>query len=144
MLPGDRFVAGLASFLVAHLAYLYAFAGGRPAASAPGLLVVVAVVAGVVLALLWPGLGRLRVPVLFYVGVIALMAWSALARGWELRTAAALLGAAGAALFMASDALLALDRFRAPIRGAQALIMTTYVAAQWLIAMSVSAAATAL
>src|SRR3990172_12111355 len=31
MLPGDRFVAGLASFLLAHVAYLVAFtAGGAP------------------------------------------------------------------------------------------------------------------
>ena len=47
------------------------------------------------------------------------------------------LAAVGATLFMASDAVLALNRFRRPLRGAQAVIMLTYVAAQALIALSV-------
>ena len=38
---------------------------------------------------------------------------------------------------MASDAVLALNRFRRPFRSAQAVIMLTYVAAQALIALSV-------
>jgi uncharacterized membrane protein YhhN len=41
---------------------------------------------------------------------------------------------------MVSDSLLALNRFYRPFRLAQATIMTTYVAAQLLIALSVSAA----
>lgn len=49
-----------------------------------------------------------------------------------------LLAAAGATLFMVSDAVLALNRFRTPFRLAQAAIMSTYVAAQLLIALSIS------
>lgn len=138
MLPGDRFVAGLASFLLAHVAYLVAFTTGVPLGTAPGLLIPFALAGAAVFGLVWPRLGGLRGPVLLYVAVIAVMAGQAAARAWTLRTTPALLAAAGAALFVASDALLALNRFRTPLLSAQALVMGTYVAAQWLIALSVA------
>ena len=140
MLPRDRFVAGLASFLLAHVAYVVAFTSGVPLGTAPGILVPAALPGGVVLALLWSRLGALRGPVAIYVVVITLMAWQATARVWTLHTGAAALAACGAACFVASDALLALNRFRTPFRSAQALVMGTYVVAQWLIALSVGAA----
>ena len=52
----------------------------------------------------------------------------------SLFTAAA---AAGAVLFVVSDGVLAINRFRLKFRVAQAVIMSTYVAAQTLIALSV-------
>jgi uncharacterized membrane protein YhhN len=39
---------------------------------------------------------------------------------------------------MVSDGILAINRFRRPIPGAQIAIMTSYVAAQTMIALSVS------
>ena len=75
MLPRDRFVTGLASFLVAHLCYIGAFAIGVPFAAAPLLWLPFFAAGGVVLALIWPGLKpALRVPVAVYVVVIAAMA----------------------------------------------------------------------
>jgi len=139
MLPRERFVAGLASFLGAHLCYLYAFSlGASFGAFATALPISVA--AGVVLALIWRGVARaLRVPVIAYVVVIALMAGQAAAR-WELlRDAAALSAALGAALFMASDALLAIDRFRTRFVLARAFTLATYWAAQLLITLSLAA-----
>jgi len=138
MLPRERFVAGLASFLGAHLCYLYAFGFGVPF-GASALALPFSVAAGVVLALIWRGLTpRLRVPVIVYVVVIALMAGQAAAR-WELlRDAATLSAALGAALFMASDALLAIDRFRARFASARALTLASYWAAQLLIALSLA------
>jgi uncharacterized membrane protein YhhN len=65
------------------------------------------------------------------------MVWVAWGRSWVLPTPGSTFAAAGAALFMASDAILALNRFRRPFRSAQTLIMTSYVAAQALIALSV-------
>jgi uncharacterized membrane protein YhhN len=47
-----------------------------------------------------------------------------------------LFAAMGAILFMASDAILALDRFHRPIRQAQSLNMASYLAAQTLLALS--------
>jgi len=50
---------------------------------------------------------------------------------------AALLAFLGAVLFVVSDSALAVNRFRGGYDGAQALILSTYFAAQWLMARSV-------
>ena len=129
---------GLASFLLAHLAYLVAFTSDIPTGASPALLL--PLLAGVILLLrlLWPGLGRLRLPVLLYTATILLMVWQAWGRSQLHPGPGSALAAAGATLFMASDALLALNRFRRPFRNAQVMVMTSYVAAQALIALSVS------
>jgi uncharacterized membrane protein YhhN len=137
MLPRDRFLAGLASFLVAHLAYVAAFSSGVPFGTAPLLLLPLVAVSVPLLRLLWPGLGKLRLPVLLYTATILAMVWRAWARRSALPTPGTAVAAAGATLFMISDAILALNRFHRPFRSAQALVMTTYVAAQALIATSV-------
>lgn len=136
MLPRDRFVAGLVSFLLAHLAYLAAFTAGVRLAARPMFFIAYALVGAVLLSFLWSRLGNLRIPVLLYVAVILAMAAQAAVRASLLGTTAALLAAVGAALFVISDSLLAFDRFRGRFASAQALIMTTYIAAQLLIAMS--------
>lgn len=138
MLPRDRFVAGLASFLLAHLAYLVAFTTEVPIGTNPALGLSLVAVAAPALWLLWPGLGTRRIPVLLYVATILLMVSQAWGWGLALPTLGSMFAAAGASLFMVSDAILAFDRFRRPIRSAQTLIMSSYVAAQALIACSVS------
>jgi uncharacterized membrane protein YhhN len=42
----------------------------------------------------------------------------------------------GAILFLVSDSVLAINRFAKPFRAAEALLLTTYFAAQTLIALS--------
>jgi uncharacterized membrane protein YhhN len=138
MLPRDRFIAGLLSFLAAHIAYLAAFSRGVAFGSRPILLLPYAVAALAVLWRLWPSLGKLRLPVVVYVGALVAMAWQAAVRATVLDSGPAYAAAVGAALFVVSDATLAINRFHKPFRAAQALIMTTYVAAQMLIALSVS------
>ena len=137
MLPSDRFAAGLASFLIAHLLYIAAFAADAGLASRPGLLLPFAAGGLLVLALLWPGLGRLKPAVLVYVSAIAVMAWQATARWVEVGEIGALLACLGAVLFVVSDAALAIDRFRRPLRLAPLLVLGTYFSAQWLIALSI-------
>ena len=139
MLPGERFLPGLASFLLAHLAYLAAFTRGL-APLGLGLAALPLAGAGLlVLVYLWPGLDvRLRLPVTIYVAAIVTMAAAALARWTWLNTTPALLGALGALLFVISDAVLAVDRFRRPFRAAQGVLLSTYFAAQVLIALSVT------
>jgi len=139
MLPSDRFAAGLASFLVAHLCYIAAFtstAGWQPA---PLVLLSLVAAVSLVYRKLSPGLGKLRVPVIVYIAVIVLMAWQAIARCAVLPGAGPPLAAAGALLFAASDSALALARFHRPFRGSQAFVYVSYFAAQWLIALSLFA-----
>jgi uncharacterized membrane protein YhhN len=139
MLPGDRFLPGVASFLLAHLAYLVAFTQDAPFGAAPLLLLPFATFGAGMLVLLWPRLGTMRGPVVVYLAVIVAMAWQATSRAATLGSHSALLAALGATLFVLSDASLALNRFHRPFRAAQAVILPTYYAAQLLIAWSVGA-----
>ncbi|MET0625152.1 MAG: lysoplasmalogenase [Pyrinomonadaceae bacterium] len=136
MLPRERFVAGLVSFLFAHLFYVAAFAsdgGARPGAWAAAPLLLYG---ALMLRLLWPGLGGLKVPVLVYVAAILLMAWLAANRWLTHADGGSASAFAGALLFVASDSALAWNRFRGGFKGAQALILGTYFPAQLLIALS--------
>jgi uncharacterized membrane protein YhhN len=136
MLPSDRFAAGLASFLVAHLCYIAGFTSEAGFQLAPLLLAPLVLAVGLVYRKLAPGLGSLRIPVIVYIGVIVVMAWQALARCAVVPGAGPLLAAAGALLFATSDSVLALARFHRPFRASQALVYGTYFTAQWLIALS--------
>jgi uncharacterized membrane protein YhhN len=137
MLPGDRFVPGLASFLVAHLCYIAAFwsLAGPPASAL--IAVALTLYAIVLLRLLWPHLGRLRLPVIVYALVLLWMCWQA-AEPWRARDDARSLQAlVGAALFVISDSALAINRFARPFRHSPVVVLGTYYAAQTLIALSI-------
>jgi len=140
MLPRDRFVAGLLSFLLAHLCYICAFSIGVPFPAAPLLwLPYFAAGGGVVLAV-WSGIKpALRGPVIAYVVAIAAMAGQAAGRWQDLGGAPALSAALGAALFVVSDSALAINRFRLAFRAERVLTLGTYWMAQLLIALSISA-----
>jgi uncharacterized membrane protein YhhN len=141
MLPRERFVAGLASFLIAHLFYIFAFSIGVPFGTAPLLWLPFFTAGAVVVAVVWRGLApALRGAVIAYVVVIAAMAGQALGRWHALGGDAALSVALGAALFVVSDSLLAINRFRAPFRAERALTLGSYWMAQILIALSIPAA----
>jgi uncharacterized membrane protein YhhN len=125
MLPSDRFVAGLASFLLAHVAYVVGLT--RHGGSAGALLVAavpVVAVAGLLgvrflRAARAGGHQELVGPLVAYMAVIAAMVTCAVASG-------NVLAAAGAVLFMASDALIAETRFVGPRNWAPVVIMVTY------------------
>lgn len=63
MVPGDRFVPGLAAFLLAHPAYLAAFTSEALFAAVPAAFVLFAVAEAPILFVTWPRLQRrLRMP----------------------------------------------------------------------------------
>lgn len=136
MLPRDRFIAGLFSFLVAHICYIVAFSFDGASASPLWSAAPFLFYGGVMLRLLMPRLAKMKVPVIVYTAVISLMAWLALTRWLAMEERGSLLALAGALLFIVSDSILALNRFKARIRHAQLLILSTYFTAQWLIALS--------
>lgn len=135
MLPKDRFVAGLVSFLAAHLLYVAAFSRGGVGLTWT-LALPYALYTAALLRVLLPRVGgALRVPVLVYALALAGMAWIAAERaaaglpgGWMV--------AVGGVLFVVSDSALALNRFVRPFALAQPLVLSTYFAAQTLIALS--------
>lgn len=139
MLPSDRFIWGLISFLIAHLFYIAAFVYPTGIVVSPLFLALYLAYAGVMVWQLWPHIGGgLRIPVLIYMTVILIMGWQSLERWSLLQTSSALLAAIGATLFVISDSTLALDRFRARFSSARYLVLSTYFAAQWFLALSVN------
>jgi sterol desaturase/sphingolipid hydroxylase (fatty acid hydroxylase superfamily)/uncharacterized membrane protein YhhN len=135
MLPGDYFIPGLAAFLVAHAFYIALFRQDAPwFANRRALQGVLAVGAGVY-AVLWSHLpdAGLQVAVAAYITVICLMTSQALGRARTLGDTAAARVALGACIFMASDALIAINKFLMPVPLATFWILVTYFAAQLLI-----------
>jgi uncharacterized membrane protein YhhN len=125
------FTAGLASFLAGHLAWVAAlrkrYLGGllmkRPPLAAPYLVVFVGLNAH-----LWKRTGKDRVPIVLYSSALLTTALVGLDSGSPK-------AAAGGALFMVSDALLALDKFGdVHLPAHQGLVMASYSAAQALLA----------
>ena len=136
MLPSNRFTAGLASFLVAHLLYVVAFVRDAGFGAAPLALVVLLLSAGALVAKLWPRLGRLRGPVLAYMAAIVTMAWQGSARWESVGQLGALFACVGAWLFVASDAALAWNRFGRPFAASPLVVLSTYFVGQLLLALS--------
>lgn len=135
-LLGKWFVIGLTAFLIGHLFYMVAFFscwkfskfrfGTIILIVLYGLLIGKELVAGLVSQ----GNEALLLPVLFYVIVISLMAWSAIMT----RNMWAIIGSI---LFVISDSILAWNMFISDITFSGLFIMTTYYGAQFLIARSI-------
>jgi uncharacterized membrane protein YhhN len=136
--PERGFLPGLLCFLAAHLCYLVAFTRRTRLAARRGPFVAYALVAGAILAALWPGVpAPLRVPVLVYVVALAAMAAQA-AVLWRSGAPRGAVLALGGALFVASDALLATNRFAGPLPLASLWVLATYWSAQWCIASALA------
>ena len=141
LIPEGLFVGGLAAFLLAHVAYLRAFTRDARLAARVGPFAVVAAIAVGILAVLWPRLpAGLGAPVLAYVAMLGAMTAQAFARHAKLRTPATRRAALGGALFLASDALLAIDRFHTDLPLSPLLVLGAYWPAQLLIALSIEPA----
>jgi uncharacterized membrane protein YhhN len=142
--PVRGFLPGLVAFLFAHLAYIAAFCVPARLAARPLVFAAYGLVAAAILSQLWAGVpGALRAPVVAYVLCLATMAAQA-AVWWRVRAGhadagLARLAAFGGLLFMASDSLLAINKFAAPLPLASLWILATYWAAQGCIARSLHA-----
>ena len=138
--PGgpDWFVLGLASFLLAHVAYLVAFSNRARFFARVWPFALYAAVALAVSLVLWPHLpAELRVPVAVYVLLLSAMAAQSAASWAMRRDRGSALAAAGGAFFVVSDATLAIDRFVSPFPQAVVVVLATYWLAQFLIGLSV-------
>ena len=136
LLYNHYFLAGLGSFLVAHIMYILFFLMIRynnppvPLCKYP-LIILNAAVVILFILFMTPYLGSLTIPVIIYAVVISIMVQSALhafhfrqqRAGWYCIT--------GAVLFLLSDALIATGKFYHPLPGGDILVMLTYGFAQW-------------
>lgn len=149
MLPNDRFIPGLASFFIAHLAYVFAFLDGDTRVVVDALWLFPLAFAALLLSYLWTSLAALKIPVVLYATVIMVMLISTIERYQAVPNFSSLLLLVGAIMFVLSDALIALDKFKGGAdepseRGidniikdnahlALPLIIVTYYIAQWLL-----------
>ncbi|NDP40565.1 MAG: lysoplasmalogenase [Rhodoferax sp.] len=135
MLPGNYFIPGLASFLVAHLFYIALFRQGVPWFPSRRALGLTLGLGGAMYAWVWGGLTDpvLRVAVAAYVSVIALMVAQAIGRALVLRDASARAVGLGACVFMLSDSLIAINRFVQPLPLVSLWVLASYYTAQVLI-----------
>lgn len=133
------FILGLVAFLMAHLCYIGGF---RSIASfkkgylseKPILILPFVLFLGTFLTYLRPGLpSGMAIPVTVYAAVITVMALSAFNTKPKVTTDTWTALAFGAVLFMLSDSLIAVNKFRTPVPGARILIMATYLVGQYLI-----------
>jgi uncharacterized membrane protein YhhN len=137
MLPQDHFLAGLSSFLLAHLAYILAFTGDTRGVMNPWLAIPFLLLAFGLYLYLSPHLDRHRIPVLIYALIICSMAWAAWGRWLALGGTNELVAAIGSLLFLISDFILAYDRFRRHVEWGQLAILSSYYLAQLLLASSI-------
>jgi uncharacterized membrane protein YhhN len=135
-LDADKlFVYGLGSFLIAHLLYVALFVRNRPkpltASLGQRLLVAVLILySAAMLVWLWPSLGSLAPPVALYLSAITVMGVTATLAGLQTRWIIV-----GALLFILSDSMIAIGKFKTPVPYGDHLVWGTYYAGQLLIAV---------
>jgi uncharacterized membrane protein YhhN len=140
-LMGDAdaaFQLGLGAFLVMQVCYIVAYQrvpGPGLVRAWPIALIPYALIWIVLVALVWSGAGQMRIPVLVYSAVIVTMAVAALDLVLRLPQPLAWRVAAGALVFVLSDALIALTAFGPLTESVRtsAAVMLTYTVAQGLI-----------
>lgn len=132
------FLFGLGSFLLAHLVYIVMFRKywpsiwRKPRPSRICGVLAILVVLGSVLGTLWQSLGSMLIPVVLYSAALSCMGISAMLA--DLGTP---LASMGALFFIASDAMIAMNKFGRHVPGSNQLIWITYYSAQLLILLGV-------
>jgi len=131
------FIFGLVGFLMAHVMYLTAFflTPGRNVIFRERIFILIPILlAGALLIyILNDDLGDMRVPVVIYAAVILTMLASAFNRVNKVNRQSYWLVLAGAFLFVISDSAIAINRFTWDFNYSGPIIMSTYLAAQYLI-----------
>ncbi len=137
LLPTDKFVQGLASFLVAHIFYIIAFTQGfGPYFEWPYLIPAI-IYAVLFLLVLLPKTGKLKLPVLIYSLALLIFIWQASGRFYYLADNSSTYILLGSFLFVISDSILGYSRFVKSYKFSQALILSTYWGAQVFLAISI-------
>jgi len=135
LLVWELFEFGLLSFAIGHVFYTLAF-GFKPRDYKKLLLSIV--VGTLAYAYIAPGVkGILIYLVPLYIALIFAMTWRAGARVGKLSRWTKQCSCAGALLFCISDFTIAVNKFAHPVPYSHTIIMSTYYAAQMLIALSV-------
>ncbi|RYM34574.1 lysoplasmalogenase [Brumimicrobium glaciale] len=126
-LIGEKyFLQGLSSFLIAHIIFTVAFTDlfGFSWEILP--LVILIIIGALFFNSLRKYLHKFTIPVLVYLIVILIMNWQAIGLLYHNQSFAIIGLAIGSIFFTFSDAIIAFDKFKKPIKNAEILILSTY------------------
>ena len=127
-----QFKSGLFSFLIGHIWYMLGFLSGDWSLPILPTLIITILALGM-FSQLYPTSGKLKIPVLVYILMIAGMGITSFGRIDALQSFSALIGSMGASLFMISDGVLGWNKFKNPFNLAEGIILITYYSGQWMI-----------
>lgn len=137
MLPRERFIAGLVSFLLAHLFFITAFIGHSGPFWNLTYLIPVMIYFIFFLVVLLRHTGKMSLPVIVYALVLLVFLWQAAGRFASHPTSASAYAFWGALLFVLSDSLLAFNKFVKTLKWAPGVLMVLYWAALYFLALSI-------
>ena len=132
------FITGLICFLVTHIFYSLYFIrisrnGISLLAQKPYLIIIVVIYTSGLLYFLFPKLGSLKLPVIAYACVLSMMLLSSMHAFNFAKPCSKKLFVQGAACFVISDSILAINKFHTSFSYAGCAIMFTYCLAQYFI-----------
>lgn len=136
MLPSNKFIQGMLTFLAAHILYSLAFVQNVEVYHYL-ILILILIYAVIIYLVLYKKLDKLRIPVLLYVIAVAIMGWLAVNRYLNFHDTKSLCVLIGGSLFLLSDSAWAINRFRKEFRAAEVIILGSYFSAQLLLVLSV-------
>jgi uncharacterized membrane protein YhhN len=136
LLPDKYFKAGLISFLIAHLFYSYSFYYISESLRYEAF-VIYALFGWLIYKYLKDSLGKLRVPVIIYITVISIMGSLGLNQFANGNFQYSFQLFLASILFIISDSVLAINKFRKSFRAAELVILFTYYSSQLLFSASV-------
>ncbi|MBC7473442.1 MAG: lysoplasmalogenase [Candidatus Sericytochromatia bacterium] len=137
ILDKSKFIYGLLSFLIAHLIYIFAFTH-QVNFRLPYYIFLPFILYGILIyKFLENNLGKLKIAVVVYIFSILIMGLTAINRYYIYANNFNLLLVIGALLFIISDSVIAINKFRSKFNSAEFIILSSYYLAQLLIAFSI-------
>ena len=136
-IDGMYFIIGLVAFLLAHVMYIVGFTKLKNSTTKVERLAIIVfflAYSATLVIFLWPGLGNMKAPVMLYALVLTIMGVLGVIKSTTNHPYITF----GVLFFVASDSILALNKFLIDVPFNGVLIMGTYIAAQWLIVAGVS------
>ncbi|MFV5685923.1 lysoplasmalogenase [Flavobacterium sp. GB2R13] len=137
------FIIGLVAFLISHIAYIVLFSkqlrinsSRNKAVFWVGITVIIVYLI-LMLSILLPTLGDLKIPIFVYAIILSTMLLFAFKGYLKWSKPAGTYILLGAVIFVSSDSILAFNKFYEPIRFSSFLIMATYLLAQYLIIVGI-------
>jgi uncharacterized membrane protein YhhN len=123
------FIVGLGLFLIAQIMFIVTFSRDfKMQRSRIPIIIILAIYALAIASIITPSLGEMTIPVYFYLVVITLMGIFAALRGAKNKFTLY-----GAASFIVSDSILAINKFMMPVPATDYIVMITYYLALFLI-----------